>query len=114
MSTIDSALLSLGSIITGDLLGQRLASQPPERALRASRITSWVLMLVMAVLAIVLPQSIWALMVFKFELLVQLGQRLKSASEYLKALESGEDPAGGSVLTASLARVLSGELESTR
>ena len=50
----------------------------------------------------------------QLELLVQLGQRLKSASEYLKALESGEDPAGGSVPTASLARVLSGELESTR
>jgi Na+/proline symporter len=71
MSTIDSALLSLGSIVTGDLLGSRL-SGAPTRALRASRLTAGLLMLLMATLAIVLPQSIWALMVFKFELLVQL------------------------------------------
>ncbi|NQZ11379.1 MAG: sodium:solute symporter family protein, partial [Algicola sp.] len=32
----------------------------------------WALMTVMAILAIVLPQTIWALMVFKFELLIQL------------------------------------------
>ncbi len=65
MSTIDSALLSLGSIITSDWLGQRTSR-------RAGRITTWLLMLLLGVLAIVLPQTIWALMVFKFELLVQL------------------------------------------
>ncbi len=65
MSTIDSALLSLGSIVTSDWLGQRDSR-------RAGRITTWLLMLLLALLAIVLPQTIWALMVFKFELLVQL------------------------------------------
>ena len=65
MSTIDSALLSLGSIVTADWLGQRTTR-------RAGRITSWVLMLLLALLAIYLPQTIWALMVFKFELLVQV------------------------------------------
>jgi Na+/proline symporter len=65
MSTIDSALLSLGSIITSDWMGERSSR-------KAGRITSWLLMGLLSVLAIVLPQTIWALMVFKFELLVQL------------------------------------------
>jgi FkbM family methyltransferase len=47
------------------------------------------------------------------ELLAQLGQRLKAASDYLNALKSSEDLPGGSVLTDSLARVLSGEAESS-
>jgi Na+/proline symporter len=49
--------------------GQRASS---AASLRTSRLTSWILMLLVAVLAIVLPQTIWALMVFKFELLIQL------------------------------------------
>jgi Na+/proline symporter len=72
MSTIDSALLTLGSIVTRDVFGKSLASRGEAAGLRASRSISWLLMAVMAVLAIYLPQSIWALMVFKFELLVQV------------------------------------------
>jgi nitrate reductase assembly molybdenum cofactor insertion protein NarJ len=47
------------------------------------------------------------------ELLVQLGQRLKSASETLQRLEGKEGSMGDRLLTEPLARVLSGELEST-
>ncbi|MFT4928623.1 MAG: Na+/proline symporter [Phenylobacterium sp.] len=72
MSTIDSALLSLGSTVTSDFLGPYLKQLDDNKARRVSRIVSWLLMAVMAMLAIVLPQTIWALMVFKFELLIQL------------------------------------------
>lgn len=72
MSTIDSALLSLGSTITKDFFAS--ANQPVDegKLYRVSKIISWVLMSIMAILAIVLPQTIWALMIFKFELLIQL------------------------------------------
>jgi len=71
MSTIDSALLAMGSIITNDLFGR--SGHLSEKALHSlGRQLTWILMLIMAMLAIYLPQSIWALMVFKFELLIQI------------------------------------------
>jgi Na+/proline symporter len=72
MSTVDSALLTLGSVLTRDIMTAKPGAAGAAVALRAGRITSWLLMLLMAVLAIILPQTIWALMVFKFELLVQI------------------------------------------
>jgi Na+/proline symporter len=76
MSTIDSALLSLGSILTRDMPGNRLRAADSAASLRKSRVVSWLLMMLMALLAILLPQSMWALMVFKFELLIQLAPAL--------------------------------------
>lgn len=70
MSTIDSALLAMGSIITNDLFGGGKRSEQSLHSL--GRQLTWVLMMIMALLAIFLPQSIWALMVFKFELLIQI------------------------------------------
>lgn len=72
MSTVDSALLTLGSIISNDILGRDDKARDEAKLHRLSRALSWMLMALMAVLAIVLPQSIWALMVVKFELLVQV------------------------------------------
>ena len=72
MSTIDSALLSLGSTVTGDFLAAKLAPLSEAKKRQVSRLVSWILMAIMATLAIYLPQTIWALMVFKFELLIQL------------------------------------------
>lgn len=71
MSTIDSALLSLGSTIIKDFWAKRGNNQEVDLH-KASRTTSWVLMTIIAILAIVLPQTIWALMIFKFELLIQI------------------------------------------
>lgn len=71
MSTIDSALLTLGSTFTQDFLASK--GELSQRQLhRKSRMLSWLLMGLMAILAIVLPQTIWALMIFKLELLIQL------------------------------------------
>jgi len=72
MSTVDSALLALGSIVTKDILGNRKVQISEAGLHRIGRLLTWVLMGVTAALAIILPQSIWALMVFKFELLVQV------------------------------------------
>lgn len=86
MSTIDSALLSLGSTVTKDIVGRSGRGIDEATLYRVSRITSWSLMAIMAILAIVLPQTIWALMIFKFELLIQiapaiiLGVRVPSVS----------------------------------
>lgn len=93
MSTIDSALLSLGSILTRDLLGKHLRAADSAASLRTSRITSWLLMLLMALMAILLPQSMWALMVFKFELLIQLAPALILGVR-LPALRAGAVLAG--------------------
>ncbi len=71
MSTIDSALLSLGSTIIKDFWANRDNSREVDLH-RAGRTTSWVLMAIIATLAIILPQTIWALMIFKFELLIQI------------------------------------------
>jgi Na+/proline symporter len=72
MSTIDSALLSLGSIITKDIIKGDDRSLSDKQLFRICKTTSWVLMMLIAVLAIVLPQTIWAMMIFKFELLIQM------------------------------------------
>ena len=72
MSTIDSALLSLGSTITKDFFSSADHPADEGKLYKIGKITSWVLMSVMAILAIILPQTIWALMIFKFELLIQL------------------------------------------
>ena len=93
MSTIDSALLSLSSTVTKDFMGDYLKQLEPPKVLYITRGLSWALMAIMATLAIVLPQTIWALMVFKFELLIQLspaiilGVRLKNLST--KAVVAG-------------------------
>ena len=82
MSTVDSALLALGSIISNDILGGPGSGRSDAELHRIGRTTTWVLMAVMAVLAIVLPQSIWALMVLKFELLAQAAPAVIVGTRY--------------------------------
>ncbi|NVJ97409.1 MAG: sodium:solute symporter family protein [Alphaproteobacteria bacterium] len=72
MSTIDSAMLTLGSIVTKDMVEKSQKDIEPEALFKISRYTSLTLMIVMAVLAILLPQSIWTLLIFKFEFLIQI------------------------------------------
>ncbi|MEM1111218.1 MAG: sodium:solute symporter family protein [Pseudomonadota bacterium] len=72
MSTIDSALLTLGSIISKDIIMKRRPTLDDAGLHRFSRRLTWVLMALMAVLAITLPQTIWALLVLKLELVIQV------------------------------------------
>ena len=72
MSTIDSALLTLGSIISKDLVMARRPDMEQVALHRLSRVLTWALMALMAALAILLPQTIWALLVLKLELVIQV------------------------------------------
>lgn len=72
MSTIDSALLAMGATITKDIIKGDDKELSEKQLYRICKAISWVLMMVIAVLAIILPQTIWALMIFKFELLIQI------------------------------------------
>jgi Na+/proline symporter len=71
MSTVDSALLSLSSILTQDVIRPRLPRADEARLTLIGKLLSWAIMLLMAWLAIGLPQTIWNLTVIKLELLVQ-------------------------------------------
>lgn len=76
MSTADSAMLSIASSVTRDLV------QPMKASLSEANLTffgkgfSWFVMTVATVLAINLPQSIWELAQIKLELLVQCAPAL--------------------------------------
>ncbi len=63
MSTIDLALLAMGSTISKDMIARRYPQMQEQRLHGISRQLTWFLIAVMAALAIVLPQSIWALLV---------------------------------------------------
>lgn len=71
MSTLDSAMLSLGSIFTHDILRPRLPAFSEDKLTRTGRGLSWALMLAMAALALILPQDIWSLLLIKLDLLSQ-------------------------------------------
>ena len=72
MSTIDSALLSISSLFTQDIYRVLRPQSTDNHLTSMGKISSWVIMALMCYLAIVLPQTIWKLMVIKFEILCQL------------------------------------------
>ena len=71
MSTVDSALLSISSMITQDLYRPLHATMSEERLTQLGKWISWGLMAMMVPLAINLPQTIWWFIQIKVELLVQ-------------------------------------------
>ncbi|WOO42186.1 sodium:solute symporter family protein [Rubellicoccus peritrichatus] len=76
MSTADSAMLSIASSVTRDLI-QPFKEQITEASLTLfGKGFSWIVMTVATILAIILPQSIWALAEIKLELLVQCAPAL--------------------------------------
>ena len=89
MSTADSCLLSISSIIGKDLVGRALGLES-DRALAFTRITPLVSCGVLAVLvavALARPTTLWNLLVIKFELLIQL-----SPAFVLGTLHDPDDP----------------------
>ena len=74
MSTADSCLLSLSSILTKDIAGRvrRGRAIDPEHLSRWGILTSIGAMLIVVPLALRPPTTLWALLVIKFELLIQL------------------------------------------
>ena len=73
MSTADSVLLSLSSILSKDFLGKRfLRGAPGERLTAIGQRISWVLIAVLAAIAFAPRMTLWGLIELKMEILVQV------------------------------------------
>ncbi|AQA19250.1 hypothetical protein BST95_14360 [Halioglobus japonicus] len=72
MSTIDSGLLTLGSIVNKDVIARRYPEIPQPRLHQIGRRLTWMMMAAMAAMAILLPNTIWSLLVLKLELVIQV------------------------------------------
>ena len=72
MSTVDSALLSMSSIITKDFYSNFRPKAKEDQLTRLGKKISWFIMALAVYLAIVLPQTIWRLLEIKLELLIQI------------------------------------------
>ena len=86
MSTVDSALLAISSLVTQDLYGKVKPGSSQSHLIKFGKIVSWFIMAGAVWLAIALPQTIWRLFEIKLELLCQiapaifLGIHLRSLS----------------------------------
>ena len=92
MSTVDSALLSMSSIITKDFYARLKPNSRQAYLTRLGKIISWVIMALSVYLAIALPQTIWRLLEIKLELLIQVApafflglyfKKIKSSSIFM-------------------------------
>ena len=72
MSTVDSALLAISSIVTQDIYRPSHPEASQERLITVGKLSSWAIMACAALLAIILPQTIWRLTEIKLELLCQV------------------------------------------
>jgi SSS family solute:Na+ symporter/sodium/pantothenate symporter len=73
MSTADSVILSLSSILSKDILGKTVLSGASERRLTfTGKALSWLLMGVLAIVAVSPNTTLWGLIEFKMELLIQI------------------------------------------
>ncbi|MGH9334323.1 MAG: sodium:solute symporter family transporter, partial [Vicinamibacteria bacterium] len=73
MSTADSVLLSLSSILSKDILGKTVLSGAGEKRLTMTgKLLSWIIMGVLAVVAFSPRITLWGLIEFKMELLIQI------------------------------------------
>ena len=72
MSTIDSALLTLGSMITHDGIRPRYPELSQAKLQKTGKTLSWLLMIIMVIAAIYLPSSVWGVLVLMLEVMLQL------------------------------------------
>ncbi len=71
MSTADSALLSLSSMVARDLVGELRPSFDEARLARIGKLASWGVIVLMVIMAIRPPTTLWRLIEIKMELLIQ-------------------------------------------
>lgn len=72
MSTADSVLLSLSSIVAKDILGKSiLKNAPEERLTKAGKIFSWITMFIMVLVALQPKITLWGLIELKMQILIQ-------------------------------------------
>ena len=72
MSTVDSALLSISSLVTQDLYRKVMPQASQSHLTKVGKIVSWLVMSIAVLLAIQLPQTIWQLFQIKLELYILL------------------------------------------
>ena len=87
MSTVDSALLSMSSIITKDFYTRLKPGKTQAELTRLGKRLSWGIMAFSVYLAIVLPQTIWRLLEIKLELLIQIAPAI-FLGLYFKKIQS--------------------------
>ena len=93
MSTVDSALLAISSMVTKDLYGHFKPNKKQSDLTKFGKIFSWIIMALAVLLAIELPQTIWRLMEVKLELLCQISPSIFLGIHY-KNLQSKSVLAG--------------------
>lgn len=71
MSTVDSALLAISSLFTQDLYRLANPGATGSHLTNAGKLFSWIIMALMAWLALYIPQTIWQIMEIKLEILSQ-------------------------------------------
>ncbi len=107
MSTADSVLLSLSSMLSKDFVGKHLARDASEEKLTSyGKALSWVAMAVLVSIALVPRISLWGLLELKMEILVQVSPafllgltwRRLSASGVLAGMVAGTLFAAGFTL----------------
>ena len=76
MSTVDSALLAISSMITHDLYRPMRPDKDQKHLTKVGKFSSWIIMAVVVAAAILLPQTIWRLFEIKLELLMQIAPAL--------------------------------------
>jgi SSS family solute:Na+ symporter/sodium/pantothenate symporter len=84
MSTVDSALLSMSSIITKDFYKRFRPAKSQAELTNIGKMISWAIMAFSVYLAIVLPQTIWRLLEIKLELLIQISPAIFLGLYYKK------------------------------
>ena len=73
MSTADSVLLSLSSIVAKDIFGKSILKNAPEEKLtKSGKIFSWVAMFVMVLIALQPKITLWGLIELKMQILIQI------------------------------------------
>jgi Na+/proline symporter len=73
MSTADSVLLSLSSIVAKDIFGKSILKNAPEEKLtKSGKIFSWVAMFVMVLIALLPKITLWGLIELKMQILIQI------------------------------------------
>jgi Na+/proline symporter len=84
MSTVDSAMLAIASLFTRDIYQRKYPDASQKKLTAIGKLFSWLLMACMVFLAIQLPATIWWLIQFKLELLVQIAPAIMLGIHYKK------------------------------
>ena len=84
MSTVDSAMLAIASLVTQDIYHKRNPHATQKRLTYIGKIFSWFIMAFMVVLAINLPSTIWWLIQIKLEILVHIAPAIMLGLHFKK------------------------------